>query len=950
MSRHRGFEKRALDDYDDSRYDDYYDSGAEAVIDDEAAKYMVGSRRNQPSSLASYFTESDGADAAAAAAAAAPEPSVVAADSTWACAVCTFSHEGDEAKRTACVMCETPRPRPQPRTAPAWTAPAAATPAVRSAAAAAPRAAAVAAAAPAPVAAPASTWACAVCLWTENSGDVAACTLCFSPRPPAGPPAAASASAAAAPVAARATSAEARSSGPRSSSFNLVASNPPPMQSAEDDFMALLGLGPTTTTKAVATAPSRQEHRAASTAAAAADDAPPPGYDAPPPGFDAPPPYAPPGFDAPPPPYAPPGPDYNAPPPGLVAAAPRRADAGAPSDFATALCEPNAPLKHIAAPARRGELGDVAQVLLQRARTAAGPVAEDAFAFDSPSPDEVVSNRRRGIRPAAAAAAKTKTKTAKTPSTKTREGSAKVVEEKDEEEEEEEVFTAAAPEPRRRAAATKEGATKEGAASSSSSSSSSMSVEVQRAVTAAERRPRVPCDKLSARLLAEREAGTAHKHHLSMVVVGHVDAGKSTLMGHLLCKLGDVSRREMQRNKKESAQLNKGSFHYAWVLDAGEDERERGVTVDVATRDFETTHRRITLLDAPGHRDFIPSMITGAAQADVAMLVVAAASNEFEAGMSERGQTREHALLVYALGVRDLVVVVNKMDSVDYAKERYLEVCAALGEHLIRNVGFSPDRVRYIPVSGLAGDNLKVGGGGSSMGWWEGGPSLEEAIDAFAPRKREYDEGLLMIINDSFATSGKGDVTVVGRVERGTVQIGDTLVLMPSNVTCGVKKLALDGGAVDAVIAGDSAEIVLTSVEPTFVNVGCVLSSPLSIAPVIRRFRARVTTLPALTVPIIPGRQFTLHIHSISVSIHITVLVRIGTRGSGGKTAKGQPQPKPKRVRAVGRRKTAIIEIAMSGARAICADTFSECRSLGRFLLREKGVTVAAGAILRILE
>ena len=172
---------------------------------------------------------------------------------------------------------------------------------------------------------------------------------------------------------------------------------------------------------------------------------------------------------------------------------------------------------------------------------------------------------------------------------------------------------------------------------------------------------------------------------------------------------------------------------------------------------------------------------------------------------------------------------------------------------------------------------------------------------------------------------------------------------MPSNVTCTVKKVALDGEAVEAAIAGDSAELILTDIEPTFVNAGGVLSSPRNIAPVVRRVRARVTTLPSLRVPIVPGRQFTLHGHAaLGVPAHVTKLVRLGTKKAG--EAAGA---KPKRPRAIGRRKTAVVEIevgADSSRGAICADTFANNRSLGRFLLRERGVTVAAGAILKVLE
>eukprot|EP00003_Mantamonas_plastica_P011739 TRINITY_DN2156_c0_g1_i2.p1 TRINITY_DN2156_c0_g1~~TRINITY_DN2156_c0_g1_i2.p1 ORF type:complete len:483 (+),score=168.05 TRINITY_DN2156_c0_g1_i2:1019-2467(+) len=253
------------------------------------------------------------------------------------------------------------------------------------------------------------------------------------------------------------------------------------------------------------------------------------------------------------------------------------------------------------------------------------------------------------------------------------------------------------------------------------------------------------------------------KARVNMVVVGHVDAGKSTMMGHLLYQIGSVAKQDLRKFEKESKQIGKGSFHFAWVMDNEDEERERGVTIDVGVRSFETDSKEITLLDAPGHRDFIPNMINGASQADVAILVVNAAEGEFESGFHDGGQTKEHAMLVRSLGVSDLVVAVNKMDIVDWSQERYLSIVAEVSEFL-KSSGFK-DEVDFVPVSGFTGENL-VANTADALKEWYDGPTLLERIDKFSPPLRPLDIPLRMPISDLYKGSGN-TVVVIGRVESG---------------------------------------------------------------------------------------------------------------------------------------------------------------------------------------
>ncbi|KAF1735457.1 Elongation factor 1-alpha [Beauveria bassiana] len=235
--------------------------------------------------------------------------------------------------------------------------------------------------------------------------------------------------------------------------------------------------------------------------------------------------------------------------------------------------------------------------------------------------------------------------------------------------------------------------------------------------------------------------GKDDKTHINVVVIGHVDSGKSTTTGHLIYQCGGIDKRTIEKFEKEAAELGKGSFKYAWVLDKLKAERERGITIDIALWKFETPKYHVTVIDAPGHRDFIKNMITGTSQADCAILIIAAGTGEFEAGISKDGQTREHALLAFTLGVKQLIVAINKMDTTKWSEARYQEIIKETSS-FIKKVGYNPKAVAFVPISGFNGDNMLEPS--SNCPWYKGweketkagkstGKTLLEAIDAIEP-------------------------------------------------------------------------------------------------------------------------------------------------------------------------------------------------------------------------
>ena len=234
------------------------------------------------------------------------------------------------------------------------------------------------------------------------------------------------------------------------------------------------------------------------------------------------------------------------------------------------------------------------------------------------------------------------------------------------------------------------------------------------------------------------------KPHLNLVVIGHVDHGKSTLMGHVLYLTGFVDERTIKEYEEQAKRLGRESWKFAWILDKYKEERERGLTIDLGFYKFETTKYEFTIIDAPGHRDFVKNMVTGASQADAALLVVSAKEGEYEAGISPAGQTREHVFLAKTMGINQLVVAINKMDTVNYSEERYNEVKEGIAR-LLRMVGYKIDKIPFVPVSGLYGDNIIKRS--ENMPWYKG-PTLIEALDMFEEPVRPIDKPLRIPIQD----------------------------------------------------------------------------------------------------------------------------------------------------------------------------------------------------------
>uniref|UniRef100_A0A5B7BMG6 Putative HBS1-like protein isoform X4 n=1 Tax=Davidia involucrata TaxID=16924 RepID=A0A5B7BMG6_DAVIN len=426
---------------------------------------------------------------------------------------------------------------------------------------------------------------------------------------------------------------------------------------------------------------------------------------------------------------------------------------------------------------------------------------------------------------------------------------------------------------------------------------------------------------------------------LNLAIVGHVDSGKSTLSGRLLHLLGRISQKEMHKYEKEAKLQGKGSFAYAWALDESAEERERGITMTVAVAYFDSKKYHVVLLDSPGHKDFVPNMITGATQADAAILVIDASVGSFEVGMdSTGGQTREHAQLIRSFGVDQIIVAINKMDAVEYSKERFNIIKQQLGTFL-RSCGFKDSSVTWIPLSAMENQNLVAAASDVQLLSWYKGPYLLDAIDSLPPPARDYSKPLLMPICDIIKSQSLGQVSACGKLEAGALRSGFKVVVMPSGDTGMVRSLERDSKACTIARAGDNVAVNLQGIDGSHVMAGDVLCHPDFPVAVANHLELKILVLD-ITTPILIGSQLEFHIHHAKEAARVVRILSL-LDPKTGKVTKKTP-------RCLTAKQSAVVEVVLHGT--VCVEEFSNCKALGRAFLRSSGRTVAVGVVTRIIE
>merc|ERR1711878_204748 len=412
----------------------------------------------------------------------------------------------------------------------------------------------------------------------------------------------------------------------------------------------------------------------------------------------------------------------------------------------------------------------------------------------------------------------------------------------------------------------------------------------------------------------------------------------------LIYQCGGIDKRTIEKFEKESQESGKGSFKYAWVLDKLKAERERGITIDIALWKFETPKYYVTIIDAPGHRDFIKNMITGTSQADCGVLIIAAGTGEFEAGISKNGQTREHALLAYTLGVKQLIVGVNKMDSTEppYSQARFEEIQKEVSG-FIKKVGYNPAAVPFVPISGWHGDNMLETS--KNMTWYKGwsierkegkasGTTLLDALDAIIPPQRPTDKPLRLPLQDVYKIGGIGTVPV-GRVETGIIKPGMVVTFAPNMLTTEVKSVEMHHESLPEAVPGDNVGFNVKNVSVKDIRRGNVASdSKNDPAKGAKSFHAQVIILnhPG---EIKNGYAPVLDCHTAHIACKFVEIKEKCDRRSGKKL-----EDNPKFVKSGD---AAMVDLEPS--KPMCVEAFTDYAPLGRFAVRDMKQTVAVGVI-----
>lgn len=416
------------------------------------------------------------------------------------------------------------------------------------------------------------------------------------------------------------------------------------------------------------------------------------------------------------------------------------------------------------------------------------------------------------------------------------------------------------------------------------------------------------------------------KPHMNIVTIGHVDQGKSTLIGRLLWDTGNVPEQQMKKIEEKAKELKKESFKFAFLMDTVKEERERGVTIDIMHQRFDTQNRYFTVIDAPGHRDFVKNMITGASQADAAILVLGAKDGVMP-------QTKEHVFLVKTLGLKQLLVAVNKMDEASYDEKVYIKAKEDITK-LLKSVGFKTEAINFIPVSAWMGDN--VAKRSDKMSWYKG-PTLVEALDKLEVPAKPTDKPLRIPIQDVYTITGVGTVPV-GRVESGILKPNDKLIFMPSGKTCDVKSIEMHHEVIPQAIAGDNIGFNVRGLSKTDITRGDV-AGPIDRPPTVaEEFTAQIIVLQHPSV-ITKGYTPVFHAHTAHVSCQVTEIVKKINPATGATEAEHPDFIKTGDA--------AVIKC--KPLKPFVVEKQSEFPALAKFAIRDMGMTIAAGMIIDIV-
>ncbi|MFQ5475211.1 MAG: translation elongation factor EF-1 subunit alpha [Candidatus Nanoarchaeia archaeon] len=421
------------------------------------------------------------------------------------------------------------------------------------------------------------------------------------------------------------------------------------------------------------------------------------------------------------------------------------------------------------------------------------------------------------------------------------------------------------------------------------------------------------------------------KIHINLVFIGHVDHGKSTTVGRIMFDSGAIDEAALRKLKDKAAELGKAGFEFAFVMDNLKEERERGVTIDLAHKKLETDKYYFTVIDAPGHKDFIKNMITGASQADAGVLVVAANDGVM-------AQTKEHVFLSKTLGVNQLIIAVNKMDikGVEYSEARFNEVKDQVSK-LLQTVGYKPDGITFVPIASLPGDNVVKKS--DKLGWYSG-PTLMEAMNALNPPEKPTDLPLRLPIQDCYNITGIG-VVPVGRVETGVMKVGDKVTVVPARdgkgVTGEVKSIEMHHEQLQAAEPGDNVGFSVRGIGKKDIARGDVLGHPDNVPTVAEEFTAQLVVLNHPSV-ITVGYTPVFHIHTAQVACQIIEIQKKLNPASGEVLAENPDFIK--------NGDAAIVKI--KPVQPLCIETQKEIPQMSRFAIRDSGATVAAGMCIEV--